>query len=336
MNLPEKINLANLPTRIDKLERLSDKLGGPALYLKRDDQTGTEISGNKIRKLEFAIKEALDQGCDTLITCGGLQSNHARATAAAAARLGMGCILLLASDSLVPPQGNLLMDHLLGAEVRIISFESFAEKRTEIMAGIVARLAAQGRKGYVIPLGASNGIGTFGYYGCMEEIALQEKDMGFQFDRIVLAVGSGATYAGLYYANRALGRNTVITGFNISADAASFKETISAILQESFGYTGEPVPSGPEEIDIIDGYVGRGYALNQPEELRFIAELAALEGVILDPVYTGKAFRGLVEEIKKGRFAKDEKILFIHTGGLYGAFSKFAEFEEVLGSRISE
>lgn len=335
MKLPEKISLANLPTRIEKLERLTKKLGGPQIYIKRDDQTGTEISGNKVRKLEYAIREALDQGCDTLVTCGGMQSNHARATAAAAARLGLGCILLLASDAPVPHQGNLLMDRLLGAEVRTVSFESFAEKRDEIMAGILDELAAKGRKGYPIPLGASNGIGTFGYYGCMEEIAQQEKALGFQFDRVVLAVGSGGTYAGLYYANRALGRSTVITGFNISADADYFRQTISAILQESFVYTGEVVAVEPEAIDIVDGYVGRGYALSQPEELRFIAELAALEGIILDPVYTGKAFRGLVKEIEGGRFSHNERILFIHTGGLYGAFSKSAEFEEVFSPSFS-
>lgn len=330
MKLPGKISLANVPTRIDKLERLTEKLGGPALYIKRDDQTGSEVSGNKIRKLEFAIKEALDQGCDTLVTCGGLQSNHARATAAAAARLGLGCSLLLAADAAVPAQGNLLMDHLLGAQVRTVSFDDFAERRTEIMEGILEELAAEGKKGYLIPLGASNGIGTFGYFACMEEIAVQEKALGFQFDRIVMAVGSGATYAGLFYANRVLGRSTVVTGVNISADATYFRETIFGILQEAFRYTDTPIPCSPEDIDMIDGYVGLGYALTQPEELQFIRDFGALEGVILDPVYTGKAFRGLVAEIQKGTFSMDERILFIHTGGLFGAFPKFTEFESVL------
>lgn len=331
MKIPEKISLANVPTRIEKLERVSSMLGGPTLYIKRDDQTGTEFSGNKIRKLEYGIKEALDQGCDTLVTCGGLQSNHARATAAAAAKLGMGCILLLGADVSVPAQGNLLMDHLLGAEVRIVSSTDFAESRGEILVAIQDELASRGKKGYLIPLGASNGIGTFGYYACMEEIALQEKDLGFQFDRIVMAVGSGATYAGLFYANRMMGRSTAITGFNISGDAAYFKETIHGILQESFRYTGVPLDCSPEDVDMIDGYVGLGYALNQPEELQSIAELAALEGVILDPVYTGKAFRGLTEEIRKGRFEREERILFIHTGGLFGAFPKYKEFEAIIG-----
>lgn len=331
MKIPEKISLANVPTKIEKLERLSVMLDGPALYIKRDDQTGSEFSGNKIRKLEYSIKEAIDQGCDTLVTCGGLQSNHARATAAAAAKLGMGCILLLGADISVPAQGNLLMDYLLGAEVRIVSSTDFAEKRGAIMDTILDELAAQGKKGYLIPLGASNGIGTFGYFDCMEEIALQEKYLGFRFDRIVMAVGSGATYAGLFYANKMMGRSTAITGFNISGNASYFKEITHGIMQESFHYTGVPFECLPEDMDIIDGYVGLGYAVSQSEELKFIKELAALEGVILDPVYTGKAFRGLTEEIKKGRFGREERILFIHTGGLYGAFSKNMEFEMVLG-----
>lgn len=330
MKLPEKIPLANLPTKIDKLERISQQLGGPDIYLKRDDQTGTEVSGNKIRKLEFSIKEALDQGCDTLITCGGPQSNHCRATAAAAARLGLGCILLLREDEAIP-QGNLMMDRLLGAEVRMVSADDFESRHEAIMAAMLDELATQGHKGYLIPMGASNGIGSFGYVACLHEIAEQEKQLGFQFDRIVLAVGSGGTFAGLYYANRLLGRSTVVTGINIAGDAAYFQNTIHGILKESFAYTREPIECQLSDYEIIDGYVGRGYALNQPEELHFIAELAALEGVILDPVYTGKAFRGLVEEIKKGRFAKDEHILFIHTGGLYGAFPKNEEFGQALG-----
>jgi D-cysteine desulfhydrase len=330
MKLPERLPLANLPTRIDRLDRITRKLAGPAIYLKRDDQTGTELSGNKIRKLEFSIKEALDQGCDTLITCGGPQSNHCRATAAAAARLGLGCILLLRWDDALP-QGNLLLDQLLGAEIRMVSAADFGTRRDGIMTGILDELAASSRKGYLIPLGASNGIGSFGYFACMHEIAEQEKQLGFQFDRIVLAVGSGGTFAGLYHANHFMKRSTVVTGINIADDAQYFQDAIHGILKESFAYTGESFECRPGDFEIIDGYVGRGYALNQPDELRFIAELAALEGVILDPVYTGKAFRGMVEEIRKGRFDKDQRVLFLHTGGLFGAFPQNVEFSQVLG-----
>jgi D-cysteine desulfhydrase len=330
MRLPERISLANLPTRIEKLQRISKQLGGPEIYIKRDDQTGTEVSGNKIRKLEFSIKEALDQGCDTLITCGGPQSNHCRATAAAAARLGLGCLLLLRKDDSLP-QGNLMMDRLLGAEVRMVSAEDFELRRDELMTHMQDELTAKAKKGYLIPLGASNGIGSFGYFACLQEIAEQEKQLGFQFDRIVLAVGSGGTFAGAYYANEIMNRSTAITGINICDDAAYFQSAIQGILKESFAYTGKPIDCQPADYEIIDGYVGRGYALNQPEELRFIAELAALEGVILDPVYTGKAFRGMVQEIRKGCWDKDKRVLFIHTGGLYGGFPKNEEFGKALG-----
>jgi D-cysteine desulfhydrase len=330
MKLPERIPLANLPTRIDKLDRITRQLGGPEIYIKRDDQTGTEVSGNKIRKLEFSIKEALDQGCDTLITCGGPQSNHCRATAAAAARLGLGCILLLREDAAIP-QGNLMLDRLLGAEVRMVSAGDFADRHLDIMEGIRQELSVQGRKAYLIPIGASNGIGSFGYAACMQEIAQQEQQLGFVFDRIVLAVGSGGTYAGLYYANRLMNRPTVVSGINIADDAAYFQTVIHGILQESFSYTGTPIECSPGDFDLVDGYVGRGYALNEPEELRFIAGLAALEGIILDPVYTGKAFRGMVQEIKAGRFGKSGRILFIHSGGLYGGFPKNLEFGQALG-----
>ncbi|MFH2114201.1 MAG: pyridoxal-phosphate dependent enzyme, partial [Spirochaetota bacterium] len=260
---------------------------------------------------------------------GGPQSNHCRATAAAAARLGLGCILLLREDDSVL-QGNLLMDRLLGAKVRMVSAEDFESRRDVIMSDLLEELTTQGHKGYLIPLGASNGIGSFGYFECMHEIAEQEKQLGFQFDRIVLAIGSGGTFAGLYYANRLLNRPTVVTGINIAGDAVYFRNTIHGILKESFTYTGEVIECKPGDFEIIDGYVGRGYALSQPEELRFIAELAALEGIILDPVYTGKAFRGMVREIRKGRWGKDERILFIHTGGLYGVFPKNDEFRQAL------
>ena len=330
MKVPERIPIANLPTRIEKLERLSSQLGGPDIYVKRDDQTGTELSGNKIRKLEFSIREALDQGCDTLITCGGPQSNHCRATAAAAARLGLGCVLLLREDTSAP-QGNLFLDRLLGAEVRMVAADEFEIRRDAIMAGLLDELAAKGRKGYLIPLGASNGIGSFGYFNCIHEIAQQEKQLGFQFDRIVMAVGSGGTFAGAYYANRLLDRPTVITGINVAGDAAYFQAEIHEILKQSFAYTGVPIACQPGDFEIIDGYVGRGYALNKPDELRFIAELARLEGLVLDPVYTGKAFLGMVRELERGRFGGSERILFIHTGGLYGAFPKNLEFGQALG-----
>ncbi|MCB2311475.1 D-cysteine desulfhydrase family protein [Clostridium tagluense] len=320
IKIPEKIIFANLPTRIEKLERLSQKLGGPNIYIKRDDQTGTEVSGNKIRKLEFSVKEALNQGCDVLITCGGIQSNHCRATAAVASRLGMKSVLVLRGDSETELDGNLFIDKLLGAEIQFITPEEYKNSKAEIMEEIKAKLEKQGFKPYIIPEGASNGIGGFGYYNAMEEIICQEKEMGVHFDKIVLAVGSGGTHSGLLLASKTLEYTGEIYGINVCDDAQHFKNEIYKILQESMKYIDVNLHISKDEIHIMDGYVGRGYALSRPEELSFVHDFAKLEGIILDPVYTGKAMYGLVEEIKKGSFENCENILFIHTGGAFGLF----------------
>jgi len=327
MKIPERIRLANLPTRIEKLEKLSKAAGRPDIYIKRDDQTGTELSGNKVRKLEYSIKEALDKGCDYLITCGGIQSNHCRATAAAAVKLGMKSCLVLRGTEASEPEGNLLLDRLLGAEIRFITAEEYGSRRGEIMEAIKNEMEQKGFRPYIIPEGASNGIGSFGYYTAMEEILAQEKEMNIHFDCIVLATGSGGTYSGLWLANK-LHRNTAdVYGIIVGGDIAYFKARIPEILRESMGYMAVEIPVSDDEINLVDGYVGRGYALSRPEELEFIRELAALEGVILDPVYTGKAMYGLTREIKKGAFDKYKNILFVHTGGLYGLFPQGDMFE---------
>ncbi len=320
MNFPDNIKLANLPTKIEKLERLTELLKGPNIFIKRDDQTGLEVSGNKVRKLEFSVKEALDKGCNMLITCGGLQSNHARATAAVAAKLGIKSCLVLRGNEDSENDGNYFLDRLLGAEIRFISPEDYRDRRFEIMNAIKEEYGTQGFKPYIIPEGASNGIGSFGYFKAMEEIVQQQKEMGVHFDMIVSAVGSGGTYAGQFLGNKLMNNNADICGINVCDDEEYFKNRIYDIVQEGLGYLDVKVNFSKEEIHIVDGYVGRGYALSRPEELQFIHDLAKLEGIILDPVYTGKAMYGLVEEIKKGNFKKHKNILFIHTGGLFGLF----------------
>lgn len=319
-NIPQKISLANFPTKIEKLDRLTKELGGPQIYIKRDDQTGTETSGNKIRKLEYSIKEALDQNCDYLITCGGLQSNHARATAAAAAKLGIGSYLLLRTDEESLIDGNYFLDKLLGADIEFISRSDYSNYKESFMERIKTQLAVKGHKAYIIPEGASNGIGSFGYFNAMDEIIVQEKEMGIAFDAIVLAVGSGGTYSGMFLSNKLRNHNASIYGVNVCDTAEYFQEKISDILKESFTYIGDDIPFTKDEIIIIDGYVGKGYALSSPEELNFINKIAKQEGVIFDPVYTGKAMYGLVTEITKGSFKNHKNILFIHTGGLFGLF----------------
>lgn len=317
MNLPKNINFANLPTKIEKLERLSQELGSQ-IYIKRDDQTGSEISGNKVRKLEFAVQEALDNGCDYLITCGGIQSNHARATAAVAAKLGIGSYLVLRGNEIEDIEGNFFLDKILGANIRFITAEEYKNNRMNIMEGIKNQLAKEGHKAYILPEGASNGIGSLGYCKAMEEILMQEKELGIKFDAIVTAVGSGGTYAGLYYGNSINNNDATVYGVNVCDDAEYFRNIVEKLLKEIANYTGKEIHINKEEIDILDGYVGRGYALSQQEEIEFIHKLAKQEGVILDPVYTGKAMYGLVEEIKKGTFNKHKNILFIHTGGIFG------------------
>ena len=195
IKLPRRIKLVHQPTPIEKLERLSDMLAGPEIYIKRDDFTGSEISGNKVRKLEFSVAEALEQGADMLVTCGGIQSNHARATAVAAAKLGISSCLILSGTGREQLNGNYLLDVLVGAKIRLVPPERYANEIEAVFAETRAELEEQGYKPYFIPLGASNGIGTFGYVKAMEEISQQGKELGVSFNKIIIAVGSGGTYA---------------------------------------------------------------------------------------------------------------------------------------------
>lgn len=326
IKIPDRIKLANLPTKIEKLHRLSKFMGGPDIYIKRDDYTGTEISGNKIRKLEFSIKEALNMGCDYLITCGGIQSNHARATVAAAVKLGIKAGIVLRGKEDTEVDGNLFINKLLGADIRFITSEDYKNRRMEIMEELKREMESKGFKPYIIPEGASNGIGSFGYLNAMEEIMTQEKELDIHFDGIFIAVGSGGTHAGLLLGCKMLGSSSKVYGINVCDDEKYFKDRIYEILIESNKYLDADIQFGKSEINIIDGYVGRGYALSTSEELQFIHEFAKMEGIILDPVYTGKGMYGLTEEIKKGKFKDFKNILFIHTGGLLGLFPQKDSF----------
>ena len=324
--ISKKLKLGNFPTKIERLEKLSTMLK-ENIYIKRDDQTGSEVSGNKIRKLEFSINEAINNDCDTLITCGGIQSNHARATAAAGIKLGLKSILVLRSDETPEMEGNYLIDKIMGADIRIISSEDYRERRQEIMENILKELEEKGRKGYIIPEGASNGIGTFGYINCFKEILDQEKELGITFDTIVTAVGSGGTFAGLYLGNKLTESNKKIVGINVCDSAEYFKDKVCSILEEVKTYIPDrKFEITKDDMHIINGYVGDGYALSRPEELEFICDFAEAEGIILDPVYTGKTMRGLYTELKKGTFKDSKNILFIHTGGIFGLFSKRNQF----------
>lgn len=322
----KKLNLANLPTKLEKLPWVSTQTGYN-VWIKRDDQTGMEFSGNKIRKLEFALAQALAQGCDTVITAGGLQSNHCRATAAACIRLGLRCVLVLSSDEKQPLDGNYLLDDLFGARILFISSHKYKTSLPDVLEMVQDELRAESRKPYLIPIGASNGIGTYGYFSAMEEISRQEKELGLSFDTIACAVGSGGTYAGLALGNAALGLDKTIIGFNVADTREYFEQRILEISSEFMELHGE-FPFGLENIHLIDGYVGRGYSLSDASELDLIRQFAKKEGIILDPVYTGKAMRGLVTELIEGNplFKSARNILFIHTGGIFGLFPKRYQF----------
>ena len=322
---PAKHSLANLPTRIEQMPVISKQLGIP-VYLKRDDQTGSEFNGNKVRKIEYAVAEALRQGCDTLITCGGIQSNHCRATAAIAAKLGLKSILLLRINEPPPVCGNYLLDLLFGAEIRFCSPDEYRSSRNELMEHIGKEIEAEGRRGYILPEGASNGIGCFGYFDCMQEIVNQESVLDVCFDTIVVAEGSGGTHAGLHLANQLLGLNKRVVSFCVCDDQAYFRKAVLSICNSCLNYMGLSFSLDINDIEVIDQYVGIGYALSTPEELSFISKTARENGVLFDPVYTGKAFLGLCREVERGNFNNARNILFIHTGGVFGLFPKDREF----------
>ena len=328
----KKLALANLPTKIRRMDRWSDECG-KNIYVKRDDQTGSEWSGNKIRKLEFAVQEALEQGCNLLITCGGIQSNHCRATVSVATYLGLKSAVLLRISEEPPLEGNYFLDRLMGADVRFCTREEYRDHRGEIMQEMADAYAAQGYKPYIIPEGASFGVGTLGYYFAMKEIVAQEQEMGVRFDTIVVATGSGGTLAGLQLSNLVNHYGKRVIGVCVCDDTAYFQNIAAQISRDALPYL---VAQGeideeqaaswraslkPTDFELFEEYVGIGYALSRPEELEHIKRLARLEATVFDPVYTGKATYGMVNELKEGgRLRSSENILFIHTGGLFGLF----------------
>ena len=322
--MPIKRSYANLPTKIEKLDRLSKSLRGPEIYIKRDDQTGIELSGNKVRKLEYLMEEALGQGADALITCGAVQSNHCRATAALGAKLGIPVYLVLKENRKPEMMGNYLLDHLFGATIHRISESDYQHRREEILETLGNELKNKGKNPYIIPEGASNGLGCLGYSDVIQEIQKQEKSLGFSFDAVVVPTGSGSTLGGLILGKAMYDYPGEIIGFNIAADAETFQHRISLLLQEAITYLDSNSPDSdhplfsPGNIRIIDGYVGEGYGKSRAVEWDFLEHIAASEGILLDPVYTGKALYGLTEEIKKGTFHGSQRILFIHTGGVFG------------------
>ena len=325
VSYPEKINFAHVPTPIEKLQRLSQMLEGPEIYVKRDDLTGMAKTGNKVRKLEYLVAEASRQGCEVLITCGGAQSNHARATAVAAAKVGMKSHLVLRDSTGGDLDGNLFINRMVGAEITFIGLQEY-EQVDDIMARLAEDYAAKGAKPYVIPEGGSNGLGALGYVSAMEETARQMKAQRLEFDHMICAVGSGGTLAGMILGRSITDLQCEIHGINVCDDAPYFQNRIANILRDAKRRFGFELNVQKQDIKIIEGYVGKGYGLSSQEEIDLIKQVARLEGLILDPVYTGKAMFALADQIRQGRFQKGERILFWHTGGIFGLFPKKALF----------
>lgn len=325
--LSEKINLAQMPTPIQKLDRLSKELGGPEIYIKRDDLTGMLASGNKVRKLEFIANKAVKEGVEILITCGGIQSNHVRATAVVATRLGLKSHLVVAGKPSSAPTGNLLLNQLIGAN---ISYQPGLELDglVDQMEKLKIEYQNKGKKAEIIPLGGSDAVGSLGYLSAFIEISTQCRGKKIQPDHIIIPAGSGGTQAGLIMGKVLQNSNCNIIGINVRCNNFYFEDVVHSIISEFERRYNISIPLYADSIKNIDGYVGEGYAVSRPEELKFIAKIARMEGIVLDPVYTGKAFYGLCQEIQKGTFKKGETVLFIHTGGLFGLFSRGAEFQQ--------
>lgn len=320
---PDKVQLAQIPTPLQSLDRMSEVLGGPRIWLKRDDLTGSHLSGNKVRKLEFILARAQSLGADTLITCGGTQSNHCRATAFVAAQLGMKCHLILRQDdpeSAPATDGNLLLGALAGASIEIFPAKGFASQLSSRMKAAQRLYSDAGHNPYLIPIGASDGVGIWGYIGAAEELKSDFQRLNISPKHIVCASGSGGTQAGLTVGAKIFQLGADVLGFAVCDNAdyffAKVRSDIAAWRREYPDQAGDIVC----KVQTNDQYIGAGYAQASDEVLAFIAWVAKTEGVLLDPVYTGKAFYGLVEEIKKGTFSGERDIVFVHTGGAFGVF----------------
>lgn len=308
---PERVSIAYLPTPVERLDRLTRHLGGPELYIKRDDQTGLATGGNKTRKLEFLVADALAQGCDHLVTTGAPQSNHCRQTAAAAARFGLGCSLVLRGSPPPETTGNLLLDRLLGAHV----YWSDGRDCNEVMSEVLAQLRTLGRRPYTIPLGGSNVIGATGYVLAMQELMGQLAAARLNIDFIVFASSSGGTQAGVVLGAHAYDFRGEILGISVDHPDEALRTQVAALATATATHLGLGTVSLGGRVKVNDDYLGEGYAKVGDTEREAIRLTAQFEGILLDPVYTGRAMGGLIDLIRWGAFTRQQRVLFWHTGG---------------------
>jgi D-cysteine desulfhydrase len=319
---------SDLPTPLQPRARLTAALGGPNLFIKRDDLLGLTVGGNKIRKLEFVVADALARGADYLITCGAVQSNHCRLTLAAAVREGLRCGLVL--EERVPGSynarngGNNFLFHLLGVErTRVVAGGTDMVGAMEAMAEDVKQ---DGARPYIIPGGASNPLGALGYVACAQEILTQSFDDGLRIDAIVCGSGSAGTHAGLLVGLWAMHSDIPVIGIDVSRPAAMQQALVHGLAKETAALLGLPGAPPLDWVVCFDEYVGPGYSLPTPSMVEAVKLVARTEAILLDPVYTGKAMAGLIGRVRKGHFTKDQNVLFLHTGGTPGLLGDLESF----------
>jgi len=317
-----RLRITHGPTPLEPMPRLSAALGGPTLWIKRDDCTGLATGGNKTRKLEYLVAEAMQQGADTLITQGATQSNHARQTAAIAAKLGMQCHIILEDrtgyrHADYQHSGNVFLDYLYGAHVSEVAANTPMDAAMETLA---AQLRAKGRKTYIIPGGGSNAVGALGYVTCALELADQSMNMGLVIDSLVHATGSAGTQAGLVVGMQGARTQIPVLGIGVRAPRQPQEEKVFVLAQQTAELIGVPGAVQREHVVANCDYIGEGYGIPTPGMMEAVTMLAQLEGLLLDPVYSGKGMAGLIDLIRKGNYRKNQNIVFLHTGGSVGLF----------------
>ena len=311
-----RVSLGVFPTPFYKLENISAKYG-KNIWIKRDDMCGVALGGNKVRKLEFLLADARAQGCDTVFTTGGAQSNHAMLTAACAARLGMKCILILKKRGVTERKGNLVLDDIYGADVRFMDTDSYDDIYAE-MHRVGEELAKEGHKSYYIPVGGSNPLGAVGYVNGVREFTVQALAAGIRIGHIVSATGSGGTTAGLLLGAKLFQPGVKVTGIGVDNDP--FEEIVPDLAAKAADILECSFEREQDDFEMVY-HVGQGYAIPNAEDTPYIEELARMEGILLDPVYTGKAWAGMLKLLKDGYFGDEDNIVFVHTGGAAALFA---------------
>jgi len=324
-----KVRLGHLPTPLEPMDRLSEILGGPRLWVKRDDCTGLSSGGNKTRKLEFLMADAQSKGADTIITQGATQSNHARQTTAAAAKLGMECHILLedrtgSNDHSYILNGNVLLDRLHGASV---SKRSGGTDMNAEMQDFAESLIEKGKNPYIIPGGGSNAIGALGYVNCARELTEQASEIGLKVDALVHATGSAGTQAGLVAGLAAIQSDIHLLGIGVRAPKDKQEQMVFDLAQKTADYLDTGIKIERDKVRAICDYVGAGYGLPTDGMIKAVKLLAQSEGLLFDPVYSGKGLDGLIDQIKKGYFAGMDNVVFLHTGGSAALFGYPETFE---------